>query len=592
MVSRLVCLALLLGVEAFAQVTATGVLEGRVTDSSTAVVANATVKLTGTESGLRREVKTSDVGLYRFDLLPAGTYSVSVEMPGFATSTHNMVGVSVSNTTTVNVTLEPGRPTESVTVESGLAPLIDTQKTSVGLMITTRDVQDLPLNGRDFSNLAFLAPGAKPVNSYDPTKNRIGVFGVNGSSGRNVNITVNGIDNKDNTVGGPVMQLPLEAVQEFNISTQRFSAANGRSEGAAVNVVTKSGTNSPHGSLYFFERDTSLTANDYFSKLSNQPTPPISRQQYGGSFGAPIKKDRTFVFFALERAREETSLGVTDQAFNELSLVTALGAKPAHVIPTPYRDQRYTGRLDHRFNEKHSLFFTYNSQGNKGDNDQAASTNDLTEGNFTTNQLILANATLNSILTPRVVNSFTVGHQYWNNLIDANNKVPNVSFPSGISFGTNGNVPQQSFQRKWQFRDDISFAMGKHSLKAGFDFVHIPKLGGFFQTPSTLNIGFLDLPSVITTNKTKYPNGFATPGAITSMSASSGNPYFLDQGARMLGFYLQDDMRLSKKFALSLGLRWDADFNLQGGNVQANSRTYLALKAVGSPFAAGLPKND
>jgi hypothetical protein len=592
MVSRLLGLGFLLGIQAFAQVTATGVLEGRVSDSSTAVVANATVKLTGTESGLRREVKTSDIGLYRFDLVPAGTYSVSVEMPGFATSTHNMVGVSVSNTTTVNVTLEPGRPTESVTVESGLAPLIDTQKTSVGLVITTRDVQDLPLNGRDFANLAFLAPGAKPVNSYDPTKNRIGVFGINGSAGRNVNITVNGIDNKDGTVGGPVMQLPLEAVQEFNISTQRFSAANGRSEGAAVNVVTKSGTNDPHGSLYFFERDTALTANDYFSKLSNQPTPPISRQQYGGSFGAPIKKDQTFVFFALERAREETSLGVTDQAFNELSLVTSLGAKPAHVLPTPYRDQRYTGRLDHRFNNNHSLFFSYNSQGNRGDNDQAAQTNDLTEGNFTTNQLILANATLNSILTPRVVNSFTVGHQYWNNLIDSVNKVPNVSFPSGIAFGTNGNVPQQSFQRKWQFRDDLSFAMGKHSLKAGFDFVYIPKLGGFFQTPPTLNIGFLDLPSVITTNKTKYPNGFATPGAITSMSASSGNPYFLDQGPKMLGFYFQDDMRLSKRLAINVGLRWDADFNLQGGNVQARSRTYLALKAVGSPFAGGLPKND
>src|SRR5260370_12506054 len=106
-------------------------------------------------------------------------------------------------------------------------------------------VQELPMNGRDFVNLAILAPGARPVDSYDPTKNRVGVFATNGSSGRNVNVTVNGIDNKDNTVGGPVMQMPLEAIQEFNISTQRFSAANGRSEGPAINVITNNETNQP-----------------------------------------------------------------------------------------------------------------------------------------------------------------------------------------------------------------------------------------------------------------------------------------------------------------------------------------------------------
>src|SRR3989442_11741708 len=135
--------------------------------------------------------------------------------------------------------------------------------------IATRDVQDLPLNGRDLATLAYLAPGVKPVDSYDPTKNRIAIFGINGSSGRNVNLTVNGIDNKDNTVGGPVMQMPLEAIQEFLISTQRFSAANGRSEGAAINVITKSGTNDWHGSLYVFERNEALNSLNYFEKTQN-----------------------------------------------------------------------------------------------------------------------------------------------------------------------------------------------------------------------------------------------------------------------------------------------------------------------------------
>jgi hypothetical protein len=585
-------LSLTLAASAFGQATATGSVSGRVQDKSQAVINGAVVKLTSTGSGLQRETKSADEGLFQFELLPAGTYEIAVEMPGFSKVSIHSLEVAVGKATTVNVTMEPGKLTDVVTVEGQSIPLVDVTRTDVSLAITPSQVQELPLNGRDFANLAFLAPGAKPVNSYDPTKNRIAVFGINGSAGRNVNITVNGIDNKDNTVGGPVMQLPLEAVQEFNISTQRFSAANGRSEGAAINVITKSGTNSPHGSLYIYERDTALTANDYFSKAAGNDTPPISRQQYGGSFGAPIKRDRTFVFFALERAREETSIGVTGAAQKELALVTQFGAQPAAIIPTPYRDQRYTGRLDHRINSNNNFFVTYNSQGNRGLNDQATSTNDLTEGNFTTNQLILANATLTSVITPRVVNSLTFGYQYWNNLIDSENKVPNVSFPNAISFGTNGNVPQQSFQRKWQFKEDLSITRGKHSLQFGVDYVHEPRLGGFFQTPPTLNISFLDLPSVITTDRTKYPQGFATPGAIGSMSASSGNPYFLDQGAKMLGFYFQDNIKFSRKFSVNLGARWDADYNLQGGNVQARSRTYLNLKAINSPWAAKLPKND
>src|SRR5205823_12923503 len=141
-----------------------------------------------------------------------------------------------------------------------------------------------------------LAPGAKPVNSYDPTKNRIAIFGINSSAGRNVNVTVNGIDKKDATVGGPVMQLPLEAVQEFNLSTQRFSAANGRSEGAAVNVVTKSGTNNYHGVLYFMDREKQFDTLNYLEETSHGGSgqkADFSRQQFGGSVGGPVRKDKT-----------------------------------------------------------------------------------------------------------------------------------------------------------------------------------------------------------------------------------------------------------------------------------------------------------
>src|SRR5437764_5650491 len=276
---------------AFGQATASATLQGTITDPTGAVVGGATVTITSKDQGWARTTTTTDTGLYRFELLPAGFYSLKITHTGFASASVDRAELLVGQTTTLDFQLKPGQVSETIEV-SAQAPVVDTEKTQVGLEITPNDVNSLPLNGRDFGNLAYLAPGARPVDSYDPTKNRIAVFGINGSSGRNVNVTVNGIDNKDNTVGGPVMQLPLGAVEEFNISTQRFSAANGRSEGAAVNVITKSGTNQIHGSLFLFDRDTALTANDVLN--GSNPTPAIVRQQYGGSFGAPIIKDKTF----------------------------------------------------------------------------------------------------------------------------------------------------------------------------------------------------------------------------------------------------------------------------------------------------------
>src|SRR5437870_12319378 len=213
--------------------------------------------------------------------------------------------------------------------------------------------------GRDVANLAFLAPGVKSADSYDPTKNRFAILSVNGDGGRNVNVTVNGVDNKDNTVGGPVMQLPLEAVQEFQISTQRFSAVNGRSEGAAINMITKQGTNGYHGSVFGYFRDTALDTDEMVpdgTGGTDPAHPDYSRQQFGGSIGGPFVKDKLFGFFAIERERESQSLSETPAAFSELTLATPLGAQPADVIPTPFFETRLNGRADWRINDRHSAY--------------------------------------------------------------------------------------------------------------------------------------------------------------------------------------------------------------------------------------------
>src|SRR3989442_1718919 len=320
----LLCVLLLGSANLFGQATASATLEGTILDKTQAVVVGAAMTLKNKETGATRTTSCNAIGVYRFELLPGGIYQLRVSMRGFSVASAENVQVLVGQTTTLNFTLSPGEITETVTVTSE-PPSVDVEKTNVGLVITPNDVESMPLNGRDFANLAYLAPGARPVDSYDPTKNRIAIFGINGSSGRNVNVTVNGIDNKDNTVGGPVMQLPLGAVQEFNISTQRFSAANGRSEGAAVNVITKAGSNAWHGGLYYYDTETALNANDAISKEGGSPTPQFSRQQFGGNVGGPIRHDKDFIFFALEREREHTAIPVDSTAFNELTIVKNAG---------------------------------------------------------------------------------------------------------------------------------------------------------------------------------------------------------------------------------------------------------------------------
>ena len=587
----------------FGQGTGSATVAVEVHDKNGAVVPNASVTITNRATSQSRTTATNDNGEFRFDLVPPGLYDVKVSASGFGDRTAEGFEVNVGKTNKLEVTLEPGVQTANVTITAGETELVSREKTDIGLNITPRDVQDLPLNGRDLGNLAYLAPGAKPVDSYDPTKRRISVFGINGSSGRNVNVTVNGIDNKDNTVGGPVMQFPLEAIQEFVISTARFSAVNGRSEGAAINVVTKSGGSDYHGSIFYFLRDKKLNASEVSpANTSLKSKPPFNRKQWGGSMSGPLNLPRfgeggpthyhtsnTFFFFALEHQKEATSIPVASDAFSELLLVQSLGAQPATVLPTPYKDWRVNARIDHNFNSKHNIFFAYNDQTNLGLNDQANARVDLTQGNFTHNRLILANTVLTSSLSSNTVNAFTFGYSYWNNLIDSEKKTTTFTFPTGIGFGTNVNVPQQSYQIKYQFKDDLSISRGNHTFRAGVDYLWEPKLGGFFEFNPTLEIDFVSLPSALV----KLPQGFSTPGQVGGMTATAGNPYFdLPGGAKMLGFYFQDDWKARRNLTLNLGLRWDKDFNLIGTQAQNRSRTYLALKAINHPAAASLPKDD
>ena len=588
---------------AYGQATASGTVLGTVADSSQAVVAGASVTITSDATGLKRTMVTNSSGSYRFDLLSAGNYKVTVVGAGFSTATTSLQLI-VGSTVTANFTLRPGAATQTVEVE-GTNPLVDLQKTSVGEEITPSEVANMPMVGQDVANLAYLAPGVKATDSYDPTKARYAILSVNGGNGRNVNVTVNGVDNKDNTVGGPVMQLPSEAIEEYHISTQRFSAENGRSEGAAINIITKRGTNQFHGSAFGLFRDTALNTDEKDPDGNGGTTnshPDYTRQQFGGSVGGPVIKDKAFLFFAINREREHQSLQEQTASYSELTTYNQMAndagitllALPSLTIPRPFFETRYNGRADWTFNNKESAYLSYSSQANNSLNDQSDGTGDLNNGNFTVNHLQIANLTLNSILSDTTVNQLTFGYQYWNNLIASNISAPLVTFPDA-SFGTNTNVPQQSYQRKWQFKDDFSKSIGKHTLKGGFDYIWTPVQGGFFEFSSTLEMDFSEDPSVILADPETYPDGIQTAGLISAMAQANGDPYFL-VATKQLGFYAQDDWRVSPRLTLNLGLRWDKDFNFIGGSDIKDSRTYQELVSLNSdwsnPYVSSIPHDD
>src|SRR2546428_11544849 len=185
----------------FGQATASGTIQGTVLDKSESLITGAQVVITSKAIGATRTTSTSGEGTYRFDLLSAGFYTVKVSKDGFSTVSQT-VELLVGQTATANITLNPGSISETIEVTEQ-APLLDVTKTSVSTEITPKEVEELPMVGRDVANLAYLSPGTKATDSYDPTKSRYAIVSVNGANGRSLDVTVNGIDNKDNTVVGP-----------------------------------------------------------------------------------------------------------------------------------------------------------------------------------------------------------------------------------------------------------------------------------------------------------------------------------------------------------------------------------------------------
>src|SRR5579871_2240056 len=332
-------LLLLASGSAFAQQTA-GNIAGRIVDQQGAAVPGATVTAKNPATGFTRSEVSDASGLYRLGTVPIGTYEVTAELAGFATLDAKGVEVSVGQTATVDFTMKVATVAETINV-TGQSPLIETTNAVVGQVVDPKRIESLPLNGRQFANLAATIPGVGLGFHSDPTKNTQYAPQINGGAGRNVNYQIDGGDNNDDTVGGLLEQFPLEAVQEFNFQTQRFKAEYGRSNGGVLAVVTKSGSNTPSGSFFEFFRNKALNAESETQILNNTGKTDYSRNQFGGSFGGPIVKDKAQFFFALERTQQDTTQSVSTKGlFPTLDGVNTL----------PYRENLGTGKVTMNLN--------------------------------------------------------------------------------------------------------------------------------------------------------------------------------------------------------------------------------------------------
>ncbi len=331
----LICLGLvqLTSQLAFGQIDQ-GSITGAVQDSSGAVLPNATVTLTNTDNGLVLQSHTDAGGGYTFSPVRIGNYQVSATASGFSTTTQQNIKVDVQQHVVINLQLKPGAATETVEVTSSV-PLMQTEDASVGQVIGSHQIENQALNGRNFTFLAQLAAGVNTPQADTRGNAATGAFAANGNRPAQNNYMLDGIDNNSDTVDflngtNYVVLPPLEAIQEFKVQTSGFSAEFGRSGAAVLNATIKSGTNSFHGAGWEYFRNDKLDAADWFENFHNVPKGELRQNQFGGSLGGPIIKNKVFIFGDYERLDrvQGTILSGSVPTVLERNGINALGATP------------------------------------------------------------------------------------------------------------------------------------------------------------------------------------------------------------------------------------------------------------------------
>jgi hypothetical protein len=535
----------------FAQQTG---VTGRVTDPSNASVAGVKVTITGADGTAVTTTSNTD-GIYQFPTLRAGSYVLRYEVAGFA-PIERTLSLLVGQVANVDIAMQLARTNTTVEIEAA-ANAVDTSTSTVAGDVSPSEVQKIPLNGRNYLQLAMLVPG---ITSNDVQNTPLGSTG-----GGKFQINVDGQQVTQNSAadsfGEP--QYSQDAIDQFQIITNRFDATLGRSARLQVNAQTKSGTNAFHGSLYGYFRSDTFNASDPVA----HKVLPFSDQQFGGSFGGPIKKNKMFFFFAFEGERQPNTL--FDQP-------TGFGPSFAVSFNNELQTKSYILHTDYQISNNHRLSVRGTGYTWALPFNSITGTSSPTRETNSTRTSYAVLGTWTWTVSPAIVNELKIGFNKfgWENDNILNSQ--EYRFPT-ITIGAPYNYPQTIAQHDTQYRDDMFWLKGGHSLKMGVDYLHNTYSGYFGQNVRGTVLTFCGsvtaacpLGSVNNLNlATTFPvwndpstwNLAAISPYVASFTQGFGNwNYSIPTNG--IGTWIQDDWKVSPKLTLNLGLRYDNDLGI------------------------------
>jgi Carboxypeptidase regulatory-like domain/TonB dependent receptor-like, beta-barrel len=550
----------------------TGQINGIITDPHDAIVANAHVVAVSKTQGISHETTTNADGLYVFSNLPAEAYDLRIEASGFTPIEFKEVIVQAGRTTTLDAKLQVAGVGTTVTVSEGAGEIELTQSMIQG-EITSTTIQSIPLNGRNFLELAYLIPGNRPAPNFDPTKTNTLEVSSAGGFGRGGNITVDGGDNNDEVVGGTLANFPEDSIQEFQIATGRFTSEVGRSGNSIINAVTKSGGNDYHGSAFFYERDRYLQGLPATFNRSLS-TPPFHREQFGGSVGGPIVKDKVWWFGSLEYRYQNAAIQTGARDFTSDTILHT-------AAPADLRDLLFSTRLDDQLTTSNRLMvrYSFNRSTDVGQASLAQPSPNISqaERQNSLNRFHSLVAGLTSTISSNRANDFSFHFDNFFNDLPAFTQNSPTTNPAGLAAtnellfpsladGANFNLPQATYLNRYQLRDAYSWTLGKHDLRLGGEFQRYTAHGiiNVFGTGTVIlvsDFGFNDL------NRDGKVNDLDIPIAVALKSSAPVSPVPIPHlGNNYLAGYAQDDWRIRPNLTLNLGLRWEYDTDLLGND--------------------------
>lgn len=559
-------------------------LTGKVTDSQGAVIGGAAVEIKQVGAGTFT-TKTSSDGVWQIPSLTAGDYVVTVSSPGFS-SVRSKVSMLIGQTPDVLTTLPVSGSDSSVIVTSD-AIAVDTTSSTVAGNISPSDVKDMPINGRNYMELATLVPGVRVNAITNDTP-------LGGNNSGKFQINLDGLqvtqDTADASFGQP--RFSPDAIGQFQIITNRFDATLGRSSGVYVNVQSKSGSNLIHGSAFGYFRNDVFNAGDPVIKASNltstaavkpNPVTALSDQQYGGTVGGPILRDRLWYFGSYEGEKQGSGVPSTP----------LLPGSATAVVPQNIGVNEYLARGDWQPSGKDHIFVRGNGFKFKNDNVVAAGSTDPSSFYYATRNNYAVLGDWNRQVSTKLVNDVHIGfnHFDWQNLPF----VPSLAITFGsVTVGGPYNYPQIFYQNSEEYRDDLFYLTGKHSIKVGAELLHAAHTGFFQQNvrgtvsgcagivakgafsaaqvaadlfpTGTVDYTHWNYTSTANTTGSSINNYCAT-GTITQ---GSGN-FNVDIARNQLGIWLQDDWKVLPRLTLNLGVRWDDDIGAFNPNLKLNN---------------------